>query len=476
MAQESPTPSPAFVAGEEVRGASVHEVRSPWNDAVVGMVPWLDADAARAAVDGAARAMQSPLPAHERAAILDRAAADLTARREEFARLLTSENGKPVKQALAEVDRCAQTLIFSAVEARTLAGRGVALDAHPAGVGHLGFTVRVPIGVVGAITPFNFPLTLAAHKIGPAIAAGCGAVLKPAEKAPLVAVELARSIHAAGLPPALLSVLCGPSQEIVDVLVEDERVGLISFTGSSAVGWELARRAARKRVTLELGNSTPVIVCADVDLETAATAITTSGNAFAGQSCISVQRAIVHESVHAEFIRHLEAATEAQRVGDPADPDVDCGPSITAEARERVAAWVEEAVSGGAVHVTGGTFDGPHIRPTVLDAVDTNAKIWRLEAFGPVVSVRTFRDLDEAIELANGTEYGLQAGIYTRDVSTAFAAVEGLRFGGVTVNEAPQFRVDQMPYGGTKGSGNTKEGPHDAVREMTEERMVVLRP
>ncbi len=472
---ELPAVTAAMVAGEPDLGSEAVEVRSPWDRRVVGLVPWLGAEHARAAVDGAWDAMQEGPPAWERAAILDRVAADVAARREEFGALLSSENGKPIAQALLEVDRCVQTLIFSAAEARTLSGRGVPLDAHPAGVGHLGLTVRVPVGVVAAITPFNFPLTLAAHKIGPAVAAGCGVVLKPADKAPLVAHELVRAFHAAGLPPAWMSVLVGDPEPIADVFVDDDRVGLITFTGSAAIGWSLKSKAPQKRVTLELGNSTPVIVCADGDVEAAATLSAASGYAFAGQSCISVQRAIVDPAVHGDFVDALKAAAEAHVPGDPADPATTVGPPITAAARDRVNDWIALAVDAGATSVTGGTFGDGFARPTVLDGVGLDQPVWAREAFGPVISVVTAADLDAAIDLANGTEYGLQAGIFTRDLGAALHAVEGLRFGGVTVNQAPQFRVDQMPYGGTKASGNTKEGPHDAVREMTEERMVVVK-
>jgi acyl-CoA reductase-like NAD-dependent aldehyde dehydrogenase len=475
VSQEAPPVSPLVVAGEEISDGETVAVRSPWDGREVGSVPWLGGDAARTAIDAAARAMRQPLPPAERAEILDRVAADVKARREELARMMSSENGKPMKYALAEADRCVQTLIFSAVEARSLAGRGVPLDAHPAGVGHLGFTIRVPVGVVGAITPFNFPLTLAAHKIGPAVAAGCGVVLKPADKAPLTAIELVRSFHAAGLPPQWMSVLVGDPEEIAGVLLEDDRVALLTFTGSAAIGWELARRAPRKRVTLELGNSTPVIVCADADLDAAAQACATSGYAFAGQSCISVQRAIVHSSVHDAFVEALVRAADAQKAGDPAEPDTDLGPSITEEARDRAHRVVDEAVSAGATKHGGGTFGDGYLRPTVLENVGHDQHAWKKEAFAPVVSVATFERLDEAIDLANATEYGLQAGIFTRDLSAALDAIHRLEFGGVTVNQAPQFRVDQMPYGGTKASGNTKEGPHDAVREMTEERMVVVK-
>jgi acyl-CoA reductase-like NAD-dependent aldehyde dehydrogenase len=471
----NPSVTSLVIAGEEVGGGEVVEVRSPWDGAPAGAVPWLGPDAARAAIDGAWDAMQTGLPAFERAEILDRVAADVRTRRENFARMITAENGKPFSQSLAEADRCVQTLTFSAVEARSLAGRGIALEAHPAGTGHLGFTLRVPVGVVGAITPFNFPLTLAAHKIGPAVAAGCGVVLKPADKAPLAAIELVRSFHRAGLPPAWMSVVVGEPVGIADVLVEDDRVGLLTFTGSAAIGWDLKAKAARKRVTLELGNSTPVIVCADADLDEAAAMTATSGYSFAGQSCISAQRAIVHASVREAFAQRLAAAANAKIAGDPADPSTDVGPSITTAARERVAAWIDEATMAGAKPLAGGTFGDGHLRPVVLDGVGLEQKVWSKEVFGPVVSIVPFDTFDEAIDLANGTEFGLQAGIFTRDLKSALEAMHRLRFGGVTINQAPQFRVDNMPYGGTKASGNTKEGPHDAVREMTEERMVVVR-
>jgi len=270
-------------------------------------------------------------------------------------------------------------------------------------------------------------------------------------------------------------VIVGDPTQIADVLIADDRVGLVTFTGSAEVGWDLARRARRKRVTLELGNSTPVIVMPDTDIETAANASALSGYAFSGQSCISVQRAIVHEDVHDAFVAALARAAEAQKTGDPADPDVDCGPSITAAARGQIDEMIGAAVTAGATRVTGGTFGDGHLKPVVLDGVTTDQDVWQKEVFGPVISVTTCAGLDEAIDLANGTEYGLQAGIFTSDIHAALQAVHRLDFGGVTVNQAPQFRVDQMPYGGTKASGNTKEGPHDAVREMTEERMVVVR-
>ncbi len=462
------------VAGSDVADGEMRPVRSPWDGEQVGAVPSVGGGEARRAVEAAAAAMREPLPAHERGLILERAAGLVRERREEIALTLAHEIGKPRKQALVEADRCVQTLTFSAIEARTLAGEGIPVDAHPAGAGKRGWTIRVPVGVVGAITPFNFPLNLAAHKIGPAIAAGCGAVVKPAGVAPLACIQLVRILHEAGLPPERLSVVTGSASEIGDVFVEDDRVRMITFTGSAEVGWDIAARAAKKKVSLELGNTTPLLVCADADLEAAATAAAVSGNGFAGQSCISVQRVLVDRAVHDDFVAALEAAVGKLKLGNPEDADTDVGPLIDEDARARVAEWIDEAVDGGAERVTGGTGELGHLRPTVLDGVGTDVRVWNEEVFGPVVGVRTFSSLDEAIELANGTPYGLQAGIFTRGLTTAITASERLEFGGVTINEAPTFRVDQMPYGGTKESGNTREGPRYTVREMTEERMVVL--
>src|SRR6266545_3685958 len=467
MSESTIQVTPLHVAGEAVAGGETLEVRSPFDQQHVGTVPVVGADAARAAVDAAAAAMAAGLPSHERAAIM-------RDRRQELARTLALEAGKPITQALVEVDRAVQTVTFSAVEARTLAGRGVVVDAHPAGVGRRGWTIRVPIGVVGAITPFNFPLNLAAHKVAPAIAAGCGVVLKPPRQTPLTGIQLAEVLYQAGLPQPWLSVIVGPAAELVDVLVADPRVAMLTFTGSSEVGWGLAARAPRKHVALELGNSTPLIVCADADLDAAAQTTAASAFNFAGQSCISVQRVIVHASVHDAFLDELAAATRSKRVGDPLEADTSVGPLIDAAALRRVAEWVDEATAAGSRRVIGDGVRGSCLAPVVLDEVGTTAKVWRDEVFGPVVSVRSVEVVDEAFDLANDTEYGLQAGIYTRDLRVALTAAERLRFGGVTINETPTFRVDQMPYGGTKESGNTREGPHFTVREMTEERMVVV--
>ncbi len=462
-----------FSAGEKLVGDSM-DVRSPWDGSVVGVVPTGGRSETADAIDAAHDATRNPLPAYRRAEILDGAAARTEANRDALARILALEIGKPVSQALIEVDRCVQTFRFSAAEARTLTGTGVAFDAHPAGVGHRGFTIRVPIGVIGAITPFNFPLNLAAHKVGPAVATGCGVVLKPSREAPLAAAALAYILYDAGLPREALSVVVGSSSKIGDTLIADNRVGMITFTGSSEVGWRLAARAPQKRVSLELGNSTPVIVCADANLSAAAGAVAASGFGFAGQSCISVQRVIVERSVHTRFNEELKRACLDKILGDPLDPTTFVGPLINKDARDRVESWIDEAQDSGATPIVDSGAGGPHLGPTVLDDVDPSNRVWHDEVFGPVVGIRTFDSFPDAIEAANATEYGLQAGVFTMDLHKALDAAEQLDFGGVTINETPTFRVDQMPYGGTKISGNTREGPRYTVREMTEERVIVI--
>ncbi len=450
------------------------EVRSPYDGALVGRVAKAGAGEARRAVEAAERAMAEPLPAHRRAEILVRVAGALGRRADEAARLISAEAGKPLKAARVEVARAISTFTMAAVAARTLAGQMVPMDASQAGEGKLAFTLRVPVGVVAAISPFNFPLNLVAHKIAPALAAGCAVVLKPASQTPLSALLLAELETEAGLPPGWLNVLVGPSAEIGDVLVEDERVKLITFTGSGAVGWKLRERAPRKRVNLELGNATPVIVAADAELDGAAAKLAANAFSFAGQSCISVQRIYVQRGAYDAFKQRFLPRVEALVVGDPADEDTDVGPLIAPAERDRVLAWVEEARSAGATVLVGGELDGELLRPTVLEGVPPEQKLSCEEVFGPVCTLTPYETLEEAIALANGTRYGLQAGIFTSSLATAAAAAARLEFGGVTVNEAPTFRADQMPYGGVKDSGNTREGPAWAVREMTEERLVVV--
>jgi acyl-CoA reductase-like NAD-dependent aldehyde dehydrogenase len=465
---------PLLIGGEWVETGAWVEVRSPYSSDLVARVARASAEEARRAVDAAERALSEPLPAHKRAEILVRVAAHLGRRHEEIAQVICAEAGKPIGAARVEVSRAMSTFTSSAVEARKLAGEMVPMDASQAGAGKLGFTLRVPIGIVGAISPFNFPLNLVAHKLAPALAAGCSVVLKPASQTPLSALLLAELETEAGLPPGWLNVVVGPASELGDVLVEDERVKLISFTGSGEIGWGLRERAPRKRVTLELGNATPVIVEADADLDGVAAALATHAFSFAGQSCISVQRVYVQRHAYDDLLARFLPRVEALKVGDPADEETDVGPLIDGDARDRVLAWIEEARAAGAEVLTGGALEGGLLRPTVLANAGPELKVSCEEVFGPVCTVTPYDTLDEAIDLANGTRYGLQAGLFTASLQSALAAAQRLEFGGVTINEAPTFRADQMPYGGVKASGNTREGPAWAVRELTEERLVVL--
>jgi acyl-CoA reductase-like NAD-dependent aldehyde dehydrogenase len=463
-----------LVAGDWIETGEWQEVRSPYSGEVVGRVAKAGAEETRRAIDAAEAAMQEPLPAHKRAEILVRVAGALGRRHDEVARQISDEAGKPMKAAKIEASRAMSTYTFAAVEARKLAGEIVPMDASQAGEGKLAFTLRKPIGVVGAISPFNFPLNLVAHKLAPALAAGCAVVLKPASQTPLSALLLAELETEAGLPPGWLNVVVGPASDIGDVLVEDERVKALTFTGSSGVGWALRERAPRKRVNLELGNSTPMIVEADADIESAASATAQHGFSFAGQSCISIQRVYVQRSVYDGFVERLVPKVEQLVVGDPGDDETDVGPVIDEGARDRILEWIDEAREAGAEILTGGDLEDDLIRPTLIANAGPELKVSCEEVFGPVVTLTPYDTLDDALDLANGTKYGLQAGIFTTNLDNALRAAEELEFGGVTINEAPTFRADQMPYGGVKESGNTREGPAYAVRELTEQHVVVV--
>jgi acyl-CoA reductase-like NAD-dependent aldehyde dehydrogenase len=466
-----------LAAGEWIETGEWGEVRSPYDGTVVGRVAEGDA----ALVDRAVKAAQesfetADFPQYERAALLDRAAALVRERRDDLALTIGAEAGKPLKTATVEAERCVDTLTFSATEARKLTGGTVPMAASPAGVGKLGVMLRVPYGVVGAISPFNFPLNLVAHKLGPAIAAGNAVVLKPAGQTPISALKLAAILAEAGLPEGWLSVIPGPGSEVGNALVEHELTRALSFTGSAGVGWGIRSKVPHKKVNLELGSNAPLIVNADGDWETAADKAKLHAFSHAGQSCISIQRILVHEEIADAFTQRLVASTEALRVGDPLDPDTDVGPLITGDDRDRVKQWIDEAVAAGAELLTGGELvdDGRCLAPTLLAAPPRQAKVWCEEIFGPVATIDRFSDFGEALRMANDSKFGLQAGVFTRDVSRGLEAANTLEFGGVLINEVPTFRADQMPYGGVKDSGNTREGPAFAVIELTEERFITL--
>ena len=471
----SVTPIP-FLGGWTT-GAESAEVHAPYDDALLGSVPVMtpaDVDAAVAHAKAALHA--EPLPQWKRAEILDRAAELLLERRDQFGRCIAWEAAKPIRTARAEAERAASTMQFSAAVARTLTGETVPLEASAAGEGKIGFVLRVPIGVVGAISPFNFPLNLVAHKLGPAIAAGCPVVLKPAMQTPFSSILLARMlIEECGLPPSYLQIVTGGGTSVGGALVDNPDIALITFTGSPEVGWSIRAKAPRKRVGLELGNNAPVIIDSDGDWQTAVAKIKIAGFSHAGQSCISTQRIFVHESLVEPVAAALTDAVKTLVVGDPLDEATDVSALISKGERDRVKAWIDEAVADGGRVACGGEIGADGVlQPTVIVDATPEMSVCALEVFGPVVAIQSFADFDEALEKANDTRYGLQAGVFTADVSKAIKAARTLDFGGVLINEVPTWRADQMPYGGLRDSGNTREGPAYTVREMTEERLIIL--
>ncbi len=467
---------PFFLAGHWVQSATPLPVLFPYDGSVAAST-WLAGDdefekATRAAV--AATGVMGAMPAYERGAILAAASQELLQRRDEIGNIVCLEVGKAIRDATAEVERAAMTFRVAAEEARRIGGEVIPLDLAPHGKGRFALTRRFPIGPVAAISPFNFPLNLSAHKLAPAIAAGNPVVLKPATKTPLSALMLAAILERAGLPEGALSVL-PMTRETGNRLVTDDRYKLLTFTGSSSVGWGMKAKAGTKRVLLELGGNAGVIVDQSADLDYAARRIALGGYALAGQSCISVQRVFVHERVMDDFCRRLITRVDGLRVGDPRDPATDVGPLIEPDEVDRVDAWVQEAVESGAVILTGGRRVGQTMyAPTVLGRVPETAKVCAHEVFAPLVGLYPFSDFRAAVAAVNRSSYGLQAGIFTRDLQHAFDGFENLEVGGVIVNDVPSWRIDHMPYGGVKNSGLGREGPRYAIEEMTELRLMVI--
>ena len=454
----------------------VHEIHSPFDGHVVGVVPFAGIGEVRDAMDSASAAFKrEALTPSERSEILRATAARVRSRADELARLLALESGKPLREARGEVARTATVLEETAEEARRIRGQLVAVDAVPGSEDRVAFTIRVPRGVVGAITPFNGALLSPAHKVGAAIAAGNVAVLKPASATPLSALELATELLGAGLPPDFLQVLVGPGDIVGDALLDDQRLAMVSFTGSTATGLHIRRRLGLRPATLELGGNAPLIVHDDADLEAAARAAVAGSFGYAGQVCISVQRLLVHERVRDRFERAFLPLVEALRVGDPLDDATDVGPMLNEEKAREAEATVEEAIVAGARRLTPARRDGSLLWPTVLADADPRQPVVCREIFAPVVSLHSYRDLDAAIEMANATEYGLQAGIFSSSLAVCLDAARRLEFGGVIVNDTSRYRVDRMPYGGVKASGSGKEGPRYAIEAMTDERLIVLR-
>ncbi|MFN7926025.1 MAG: aldehyde dehydrogenase family protein [Bryobacteraceae bacterium] len=466
---------PMHIGGHAVRTDTPLSVKLPFDGSPVATVYRAgkqQVDEAVAAAAEAKHAMREMTRA-ERATILRRVNQEMLERRDALASAIVSECGKPIKEARIEVERAAYTILFSSEEAHRLTGEVVAMDAEPAGKNHWAMTVREPVGVIAAITPFNFPLNLAMHKIGPALAAGNAVVHKPASTTPISGLMMAEIFAECGLPPGALNVITGPGGEIGDALVLDPRVDMVTFTGSAEVGLRIRSMAGMKRVTLELGNNSAVIVEDDADLDEAASRCVAGAFAHSGQVCISVQRVYVNHLVKEEFVERMVAGANKLAVGHPRESSTDISSLITAGEADRVGSWVNEAVHAGAKLLTGGARkERATIEPAVLADVPEDARVMKREVFGPVVGVNAYETIEQAIGLVNESDYGLQAGIYTRDIRKAFETAKRIHVGGFMINEIPQFRVDQMPYGGVKMSGTGREGPAYAIEEMTEPKLI----
>jgi acyl-CoA reductase-like NAD-dependent aldehyde dehydrogenase len=466
-----------FINGHWVSAGPMMEVRNKYTDAVISALPTArreDVDEAIAAAERAARVM-ADMPAYKRGEILAKTSALITQHKEEIAKIIAGEAGKALKFARAEVDRGASTFAIASEEAKRIHGETMQLDAVPAGEGYVGWWQRRPVGVVAAISPFNFPLNLVAHKVAPALAAGNSVVLKPASTTPLTARYLCELLEQAGLPAGAINLVVGSGSTVGNWLVEDPRVAKITFTGSVPVGQQIMGRAGIKKVTLELGNTSPVIVAPDADLDFVAKRCAVGAYYNSGQVCISVQRIYSDKAVHGTFIEKFVSATNDMVVGDPLDERVDVGPMIELREAERIEGWVNEAVSGGAQALTGGKREGMVYLPTVLTDVKPDMKVVADEVFAPVASVIRYDDFEDALAQADDTEFGLQVGVFTRDINRVFKAVKRLNFGGVIVNDTPVFRADHMPYGGNRNSGLGREGVKFAIEEMTNIQMVAIR-
>jgi len=466
---------PLYIDGGWVTTDRASEVRSPWDGREVAKVALASGAEMERATAAACRAFEATRrqSRRERADLLRTLAAWVSRHKDELASTMTDEMGKPLQFSRAEVDRCVTTFTLAAEEALRFTGEIVPVDIEPHTKGFHAMTVLVPMGPIAAISPFNFPLNLVAHKLAPALAVGSTMVLKPARQTPLEALALAQAVHEAGAPAGTFNVVnCEPS--VGEALATDERFPYLTFTGSVGVGWRLKKLAWKKRVTLELGGNAACIVHQDADLDYAVKKCVTGGFGQAGQSCISVQRILLHEPIAAAFEERFLAGVKAMKTGDPRDPETVVGPVIDAGAAERLETWVAEAVKGGARLLAGGRRDGNLVQPTVLADARKDLKVSCQEVFGPVVTLTRYRTFEEAVAMADDSAYGLQAGVFTHDLRLIRHAVENLHVGGLMVNDTPTTRVDSMPYGGVRDSGIGREGPRYAMQEMSEPRLVLF--
>ncbi len=466
-----------LIDGQWVNGGTPMEVTNKYSGEVIGTVPTArreDVDAAIAAAERAEDVM-ADMPAHKRAAILLKTAALIRERGEEIARTIAAEAGKALKFARAEVDRAQSTFTIAAEEAKRLHGETIPLDAVPSGEGYFGFWNRRPVGTIAAVSPFNFPLNLVAHKVAPAIAAGNTLILKPASTTPLTAVLLCQILVDAGMPAGAINLIVGGGSTVGEWLITDPRVDKITFTGSPEIGKHILGVAGIKKVTLELGNASPVIVAPDADLDYVAKRCALGAFYNSGQVCISVQRIYSQKQVYEPFMEKFVAASNAMVVGDPLDERVDVGPMIDSREVDRIEGWVKEANAHGAKILTGGKRDGMVYYPTVLTNVAEDEKVIAEEVFAPVASVISSDDFESALYQANNSKFGLQVGVFTKDVDRVFKAVRRLNFGGVIINDTPSFRADHMPYGGNRQSGLGREGVRFAMEDMTNIQMVAIK-
>jgi acyl-CoA reductase-like NAD-dependent aldehyde dehydrogenase len=464
-----------FVDGRWIEEGDVIEIKAPFDGAVIGRVHQGTRRHAEAAIAAAVKAFGTTrrLPAFERQRVLRQVAQGISSRKDEFSRTLAQEAGKPIKAARAEVDRAVFTFNVAAEESVRIYGEYLPLDWQEYTAGRWGIVRRYPLGPIAGITPFNFPLNLVAHKVAPAIAAGCPMVLKPAPQTPLCSLLLAEVVQHAGWPDGAFNVL-PLSNEDAGLLISDDRIKMISFTGSAAVGWEIKKHAGKKKVTLELGGNAGVIVHSDADVNYAAERCVVGGFSYAGQTCISVQRIFVEQSVYGKFIDALLAGVDKLKTGDPMDESTDLGPLIRESDAIRAADWVQEAVRGGARLLRGGRRKGSTIEPTVLTGTRADMKVNCQEIFAPVVTVEPYTDFNDALRRVNSSPYGLQAGLFTRDAKLMFQAYDELEVGGLIAGDVPAFRIDHMPYGGVKDSGLGREGLRYAIEEMTEPKLLVM--